>query len=283
MLLAGVFAGLVAVLCHRIVEGDWPSLDELLGNGAPVTFPAGRLGVAVAMTVTASPHLSRPLRYAGRWVVGLGTIGTVYTQEATVGGTIAALILGAMAAAAVHLIFGSPGGRPSLREVTAAVARPGRRRSRPPTRGAPTGRDVDGARRGRRPASRCVIKVYGRDAWDTQLVTQAWRFLWYRHSSARFHMSRESQVEHEAPAAPAGAHGVHRRAEGPGGRSGAVRRHHPGGRAGHGAGSGRGPRPPVGRAPAPRTTPACRRARSTSTTSGGPPRATGSSAAGRAG
>ena len=149
------------------------------------------------MTVTASPHLSRPLRYAGRWVVGLGTIGTVYTQEATVGGTIAALILGAMAAAAVHIIFGSPAGRPSLREVAAAV------------------RDLGVDAQDLRPAELqpagmwtvlaedsagepLVIKVYGRDAWDTQLVTQAWRFLWYRHSSARFHMSRESQVEHEA-------------------------------------------------------------------------------------
>ena len=148
LLLSGVFAGLVAVLAHRIVEGDWPSLDELLGNGAPVTYPAARLAVAVAMTVTASPHLSRPLRYAGRWVVGLGTIGTVYTQEATVGGTIAALILGAMAAAAVHLIFGSPGGRPSLREVSAAVGDLGvERRDLRPAELQPAG-DVDGARRG---------------------------------------------------------------------------------------------------------------------------------------
>ena len=49
-LLAGVLAGLVALLCHRVVEGAWPTLDELLGNGAPVTYPAGRLAVAVAMT-----------------------------------------------------------------------------------------------------------------------------------------------------------------------------------------------------------------------------------------
>ena len=153
--------------------------------------------MAVAITVTASPHLSRPLRYAGRWVVGLGTIGTVYTQEATVGGTIAALILGAMAAAAVHLIFGSPGGRPSIREVSEAVGDLGvDARDLRPAELQPAGMWTvlaeDSA------GEPLVIKVYGRDAWDTQLVTQAWRFLWYRHSSARFHMSRESQVEHEA-------------------------------------------------------------------------------------
>ena len=93
-LLAGVIAGVVAVLCHRIAESDWPTVEGLLGNGAPVTFPAGRLAVAVAMIVTAAPHLSRPLRYAGRWVVTLGTIGTIWTQEASPGGTIAGLILG---------------------------------------------------------------------------------------------------------------------------------------------------------------------------------------------
>ena len=102
-----------------------------------------------------------------------------------------------MAAAAVHLIFGSPGGRPSLREVAARRARPRRR--------CPSTSD---RRSSSRPGcGRCsaegatgeplVIKVYGRDAWDTQLVTQAWRFLWYRHSSARLRTSRERQVEHE--------------------------------------------------------------------------------------
>ena len=282
MLLAGVFAGLVAVLCHRIVEGDWPSLDELLGNGAPVTFPAGRLAVAVAMTVTASPHLSRPLRYAGRWVVGLGTIGTVYTQEATVGGTIAALILGAMAAAAVHLIFGSPGGRPSLREVAAAVARPGRRRPRPPTRGAPTGRDVDGARRGlgRRAAGDQGVRArrLGHPAGDPGVAVPLVPPL----VGSLPHVPREPGGA-RGPAAPAGAHGVHRRAEGQGGRAGAVRRHHPGRSSRSRSRERSGPSTACGPRSTPHTTPACRRARSTSTTSGGPPRATGSSAAGRAG
>ena len=56
-----------------------------------------------------------------------------------------------------------------------------------------------------------MIKVYGRDAWDTQLVTQAWRFLWYRHSSARLRLSRESQVEHEGLLLLLAALGVGRR------------------------------------------------------------------------
>ncbi|MFL6204316.1 MAG: YbhN family protein [Acidimicrobiales bacterium] len=195
-LLAAGLAVLVAVVAHRIVEESWPTVREIVGHADPVTYPAGRLAIAVAMIVTTAPHLSRPLRYAGRWVIALGTIGTVFTHQATVGGTIAALIVGSMTAAAVHLAYGSPGGRPSLREVTAAVrdlgvdareVRPAE--LQPAGTWTVVGRDADD--------KPLVIKVYGRDAWDSQLVTQAWRFLWYRHSTARLRPSREGQVEHE--------------------------------------------------------------------------------------
>ena len=196
LVLSAALAALIAVVAHRLVEDRWPSLRELLGNGDPITYPAARLAIAVAVIVTAAPHLSRPLRYVGRWVVALGTIGTVFTQEATVGGTLAALILGSMTAAAVHLLYGSPGGRPSLTEVTAAVQELGiDARQLRPAELQPAGVwTVLGEGAAGEPL---VIKVYGRDAWDSQLVTQAWRFLWYRHSTARLRPSREGQVEHE--------------------------------------------------------------------------------------
>jgi uncharacterized membrane protein YbhN (UPF0104 family) len=195
-LIAALSAGLIAVLGHRVVEGGWPALGEIFGSGAPTTYPAGRLGVAVAMIVTTAPHLSRPLRYVGRWVISLGTIGTVFTQTATVGGTLAALVLGSMVAAAVHLLYGSPGGRPSLSEVSSALRDLGvDARHLRPAELQPAGVWTvlgEGSR-----GEPLVIKVYGRDAWDSQLVTQAWRFLWYRHSTARLRTTREAQVEHE--------------------------------------------------------------------------------------
>ncbi|MSW99629.1 MAG: flippase-like domain-containing protein [Actinobacteria bacterium] len=40
------------------------------------------------------------------------------------------------------------------------------------------------------------IKVYGRDARDTQLVSRLWKAIWYR-GDARPAMTREQQVEHE--------------------------------------------------------------------------------------
>jgi uncharacterized membrane protein YbhN (UPF0104 family) len=102
-----------------------------------------------------------------------------------------------MAAATVHLFFGSPGGRPSLTDVSAAlddlgVAVVDLRAAELQPAGVWTVLGEGSA------GEALEIKVYGRDAWDTQLVAQTWRFLWYRRSSARLRLSRERQVEHEA-------------------------------------------------------------------------------------
>jgi uncharacterized protein (TIRG00374 family) len=43
-----------------------------------------------------------------------------------------------------------------------------------------------------------LLKVYGRDAWDGQLITTLWRLLWYRGSGGAFALTRLQQVEHEA-------------------------------------------------------------------------------------
>ena len=41
------------------------------------------------------------------------------------------------------------------------------------------------------------VKVYGRDAADTQLLAKAWRFVWYRNGGSSLTVTREQQVEHE--------------------------------------------------------------------------------------
>ncbi len=43
-----------------------------------------------------------------------------------------------------------------------------------------------------------VVKVYGRDAWDGQLLTATWSYLWYRDEAPALTISRRQQVEHEA-------------------------------------------------------------------------------------
>ena len=43
-----------------------------------------------------------------------------------------------------------------------------------------------------------VVKVYGRDANDTQLLTTLWRTVWYREAGSPTSVGRLQQVEHEA-------------------------------------------------------------------------------------
>ena len=42
-----------------------------------------------------------------------------------------------------------------------------------------------------------LVKVYGRDAWDSQLLAKGWRALWYRDTDA-LTLTRLQQAEHEA-------------------------------------------------------------------------------------
>jgi len=42
------------------------------------------------------------------------------------------------------------------------------------------------------------VKVYGRDARDTQLFARLWRVLWSRDAQSRLSFTRLQQVEHEA-------------------------------------------------------------------------------------
>ena len=42
------------------------------------------------------------------------------------------------------------------------------------------------------------VKIYGRDAWDGQLLVSLWRFIWYRDGGPTLAVTRLQQVEHEA-------------------------------------------------------------------------------------
>jgi hypothetical protein len=41
------------------------------------------------------------------------------------------------------------------------------------------------------------VKVYGRDAWDGELLASAWRRVWYRGTQRTARLGRVECVEHE--------------------------------------------------------------------------------------
>jgi undecaprenyl-diphosphatase len=106
------------------------------------------------------------------------------------------IFLGLGVAAAVHLIFGSPGGRPTAVQVTAALAELGvdatgigLSRKQPSGSTRMFGKDAEG------PLS---IRVIGRDEADAQFFAKAYRFLAYKDSGPMLYLTRLQQVEHEA-------------------------------------------------------------------------------------
>ncbi len=196
LVLAALVAFVIAVVVERAALNAWPALSGSLRiSGA--WFAPLRLSIPAAVAMTASPHLSQPARRVDRWVVLLAALASVLLGASTPTGAVAGLVIGMMAAATVHLVFGSCRGRPSLDDVVVALAGLG-----------VAARSVGAADRQREGVflvdatdavgDPLVVKVFGRDANDTQLLTTLWRTVWYREAGSPTSVGRLQQVEHEA-------------------------------------------------------------------------------------
>jgi uncharacterized membrane protein YbhN (UPF0104 family)/tRNA A-37 threonylcarbamoyl transferase component Bud32 len=203
LVLAAGLALAVSLLVARLVLASWPPLWDSVWAVAPAGyFPPLSMAVPVAIIFTTSPHLSAPARRVGRWLMVLALVATVAHDSAAPTGVVAALLVGAASAAVLHLVFGSCRGRPSLPDVAEALSDLGvsadelgaaeRQRE-----GQFIVRAVGASVAGGSP-QRLLVKVYGRDAQDTQLVTATWRKIWYREAGAPQSVGRRAQVEHEA-------------------------------------------------------------------------------------
>ena len=198
VVLAALVAGGISVLIGRLVNGSWPMVWEPLRTATrSLEFPSIRLATTSALIMAASPHLTRPARRLGRWVVLTGASAAMLLGVGTPIASVAALLVAVIGAAAVHLVFGSCRGRPSLDDVTNALSELGvSARSLQVDARQSTGVFLADATD--RDGHSLFVKFYGRDAYDTQLVTTAWRALWYRHADAPVARRRLQQVEHEA-------------------------------------------------------------------------------------
>ncbi len=199
LVLAGGLASVVGrLLGHIVVEGTALELGlkAATGAGASPAFPVVRLAVLVAVARAALPYVTRPTRQVGRALV-VGTalapmcLGSAYPNDVFAG-----LALGWAIAAFVHLVFGSPGGRPTAEQVRRSLLELGivaenvRLTPRqPPGFTLMTADSADGPLR---------IKVIGRDEADAQFLSKLWRYIVYRDSGPRLQWTRLQQVEHEA-------------------------------------------------------------------------------------
>jgi uncharacterized membrane protein YbhN (UPF0104 family) len=194
---AGVAFG-AGVLVGSIAGTEWSeSVRSLVSADPPAVFPAVRLAVATAVIAASSPHLSRPLRFLGRWVVVAGALASATLGIALPVGVVAGLALGFGVAALVHLALGSPGGRLSLEQLRIVLDDLDVPSVADLTEAALEPRGVSLAEAATTDGRVLEVKVYGRDALDGQLVGSLWSSLWNRGEAPRFG-GRLQQVEHEA-------------------------------------------------------------------------------------
>jgi len=194
-----VALGLAIVVSAWVAEvqgGGWQALLGGLHPDLPPVYPAFLLALCCAVVATASPHLGMPMRSAGRWLLGLGTVSTLMLGASLPVGIFAGASTGFLAAAIVHLLFGSPGGRPTFDQIQGSLAELGvsvtaMEESSLTARGVVL---VEAESDGRP----LLIKVHGRDAWDGQLMAVIWTKLWYRGDAPDVSLDSLGQVEHEA-------------------------------------------------------------------------------------
>ena len=199
LLLAGLLAWAVARVLGSDVVGHIglrASLRTLTHRTTTPTFPLVRLSLVCAVVAAAGPYVGRPVRRLGQVVVIAVALSAIYLGEAFPKDVLGGLLVGWGAAAGVHLLFGSPGGRltsaqvgVALRQVGFDATNIGLAPTQSPDASVFLGEDADG---------RLVVKAIGRDEVDAQLLAKAWRFVVYKEPAPPLYLSRAQQVEHEA-------------------------------------------------------------------------------------
>ncbi len=193
----------VAALAGSIVAGAAAgtdvtvTVDALIGVPDSPVYVAVRVALATAIIVTASPAVSRPLRYWGRLLVLLGAVSAVALSVAWPIGAIAGVVVGIGAAAVTHLIFGSPQGLLTADQIEIGLADLGIEAFDATDVADETAGEVLWlVRRAGEPD--LLVKVYGRDAWDSQVVGSLWTTLTRRGEMPHLTRGRQARVEHEA-------------------------------------------------------------------------------------
>jgi uncharacterized membrane protein YbhN (UPF0104 family) len=196
---AGLFAWVVARVVAFLVAGDavGGALRAALDNSRAGRYPTVHLAVLGAVLLTAAPFLSRPLRRVGALLLTMLVLGALYRELGSPNAVFGGLVIAWGSAAAMHLLVGSPAGRPTTRQVAAALEQLGM-----PTvevelcpeqevgftrmlATVATGEDLP-------------VRVYGRDAAETRFGAKLWRTIAYKDSGPTLTLTRLQQVEHEA-------------------------------------------------------------------------------------
>lgn len=159
--------------------GRRDELGDIFGAGNLPTFPVISLAVVTAMVATAAPYLVRGLRRAVGWIPPLAALAALTIPAGLPVDVLGALILGLVVAAAVHLAFGSPEGRPTVAQVVAAAGQLEVKVLDPRLATDQSWGEV--VVHGVSPSGDPLeVKALGADADDAKLMQRAWHRVWFR-------------------------------------------------------------------------------------------------------
>src|SRR5262245_33213463 len=199
--LESVVAALVGLGVAALVAGivtDTPSavFRALADTNGPPAFAPGAVVVTGAVVAVMAPYLTVPARRLGRGLVVAQVLAAVFLGATYPFGAFGGVAIGLLAGNLMHVVRGSPGGLPSVSRVKLALRDLGVEVSQlTPVailrEGAVQmdGADVHGS---------IQVKVYGRDAWEGELLADLWRRAWYRGAQRQARPSRGKYVEPEA-------------------------------------------------------------------------------------
>ena len=199
LLLSGVLAWAVARVLGEFVVGQESfakSLSVITRSGPTPSFPLVRLAIFVAIVAVAHPYVTAPTRRIGQALVVVMALASLYLGRALPNDAVAAIVVGWGVAALVHLLFGSPGGRPTADQIRVALGDLGidaREVRLAPEQ--PAGSTLAFAEDDQGPL---WVTVLGRDELDARLLAKVARFIVYKHPSSTPSFTRLHQVEHEA-------------------------------------------------------------------------------------
>jgi glycosyltransferase 2 family protein len=188
---------LVALLGSR---GGRPS--GIVIQGYHLSFPVLQVALFMAVATAALPYLARSVQRLIEIFIAVVSLASAVGGHGLPVNVLGSLAIGWGVTAVVRLIFGSPLGLPSARDVGLLLAGLGIRAGNVH----PVSRQVWGVakyeateiREADSPGQHIAIEVYGRDAADARLLTKAGRFVLYRDSGPSLIVTRLQQVEHEA-------------------------------------------------------------------------------------
>ena len=196
LVLAALVAATVAMVGNRLVSGDWDTGLVLFGADPTASYPVVALAVSSAVVAVARPGLTLPFRRFGIGIVFGGVLALLMLSATTPVGAILGLLVGQVAAAVVHVVFGTSDGVPTSGEAAATASALGV----VVTDLTPATRQDEGVYvfEGFEESGAAVtVRAYGRDARDTQALAMLWRQLWYRSGGAAS-IGRTQRAEHEA-------------------------------------------------------------------------------------